>query len=37
VVAVVMMLKAPQGVWGLINERLGWQVFPMQRKLSARD
>ncbi|WP_406227075.1 branched-chain amino acid ABC transporter permease [Pseudomonas siliginis] len=34
-VAVVMMLKAPQGVWGLINERFGWQVFPMQRRLSA--
>jgi branched-chain amino acid transport system permease protein len=36
VVAVVMMLKAPQGVWGLISERLGWQVFPMQRRLSIQ-
>jgi branched-chain amino acid transport system permease protein len=36
VVAVVMMLKAPQGVWGLISERLGWQVFPMQRRLSVQ-
>ncbi|AIG01949.1 ABC transporter permease [Pseudomonas fluorescens] len=35
-VAVVMMLKAPQGVWGVISERLGWQVFPMQRRLSVR-
>ncbi|MGV8919663.1 MAG: branched-chain amino acid ABC transporter permease [Pseudomonas sp.] len=35
IVAVVMMLKAPQGVWGLISERLGWQVFPMQRRLSV--
>jgi branched-chain amino acid transport system permease protein len=37
VVAVVMMLKAPQGVWGLISERLGWQVFPMQRRLSVQN
>ncbi|TPG83757.1 branched-chain amino acid ABC transporter permease [Pseudomonas mandelii] len=37
VVAVVMMLKAPQGVWGLISERLGWQVFPMQRQLSVQN
>jgi branched-chain amino acid transport system permease protein len=36
VVAVAMMLKAPQGVWGLISERLGWQVFPMQRRLSIQ-
>jgi branched-chain amino acid transport system permease protein len=36
VVAVVVMLKAPQGVWGLISERLGWQVFPMQRRLSIQ-
>jgi branched-chain amino acid transport system permease protein len=35
VVAVVMMLKAPQGVWGLVSERFGWQVFPMQRRLST--
>ncbi|MFC5695878.1 branched-chain amino acid ABC transporter permease [Pseudomonas sp. GCM10022186] len=32
-VAVAMMLKAPQGVWGLVSERLGWQLFPMQRRL----
>ncbi|MNU10205.1 hypothetical protein D3C72_2572260 [compost metagenome] len=32
-VAVLMMLKAPQGVWGLVSERFGWQLFPMQRRL----
>ncbi|MNN21406.1 leucine/isoleucine/valine transporter permease subunit [compost metagenome] len=32
-VAVAMMLKAPQGVWGLVSERFGWQLFPMQRRL----
>ncbi|MDT4834080.1 urea ABC transporter, permease protein UrtC [compost metagenome] len=34
-VAVLMMLKAPQGVWGLVSERFGWQLFPMQRRLIA--
>lgn len=34
-VAVIMMLKAPQGVWGLVAERLGWQLFPMQRRLTG--
>ncbi|MCY1304711.1 hypothetical protein D9M70_544750 [compost metagenome] len=32
-VAVVIMLKAPQGLWGLVAERFGWQLFPMQRRL----
>ncbi|MDH4565267.1 branched-chain amino acid ABC transporter permease [Pseudomonas sp. BN414] len=32
-VAVLMMLKAPQGVWGVVSERFGWQLFPMQRRL----
>jgi branched-chain amino acid transport system permease protein len=35
-VAVLMMLKAPQGVWGLVSERFGWQLFPMQRRLIGR-
>ncbi|MCY1463982.1 hypothetical protein D9M71_819520 [compost metagenome] len=34
-VAVLMMLKAPQGVWGLVSERYGWQLLPMRRKLRA--
>ncbi|MGQ7819485.1 branched-chain amino acid ABC transporter permease [Metapseudomonas furukawaii] len=34
-VAVLMMLRAPQGVWGLVSERFGWQLFPMQRRLVA--
>jgi branched-chain amino acid transport system permease protein len=27
------MLFAPQGLWGLIAERLGWQALPLQRRL----
>lgn len=32
-VAIVVMLWAPKGLWGLIAERFGWQAFPLQRHL----
>ena len=32
-VAIVVMLWAPKGLWGVIVERLGWQVLPLQRHL----
>jgi branched-chain amino acid transport system permease protein len=32
-VAIVVMLWAPKGLWGLIVERLGWQALPLQRNL----
>ncbi|MEI8151134.1 MAG: branched-chain amino acid ABC transporter permease [Hyphomicrobiales bacterium] len=33
VVAIAVMLKAPKGLWGLIADRYGWQVFPLERRL----
>jgi branched-chain amino acid transport system permease protein len=33
VVAIAIMLKAPKGLWGVIADRFGWQVFPLQRRL----
>jgi branched-chain amino acid transport system permease protein len=33
VVAIAVMLKAPKGIWGLIADHYGWQVFPLQRRL----
>ena len=33
VVAILVMLLAPKGIWGLIVERFGWQVFPLERKV----
>ena len=33
VVAIVVMLRAPKGLWGLIAERFGWQAVPLQRHL----
>jgi branched-chain amino acid transport system permease protein len=32
-VAIVVMLWAPKGLWGLITERFGWQALPLQRHL----
>ncbi|MDE1974659.1 MAG: branched-chain amino acid ABC transporter permease [Hyphomicrobiales bacterium] len=35
-VAIVVMLAAPRGIWGLIVERFGWQIFPLERTV-VRD
>lgn len=32
-VAIIVMLWAPKGLWGLIAERFGWQALPLQRQL----
>jgi len=32
-VAILIMLKAPKGLWGLVVERSGWQLFPLTRKV----
>jgi len=32
-VAILVMLIAPKGIWGLVVERFGWQVFPLERKV----
>lgn len=32
-VAIVVMLWAPKGLWGMIAEKFGWQVLPLQRHL----
>jgi branched-chain amino acid transport system permease protein len=33
VIVVAMIWKAPGGLWGLVADRFGWQVFPLQRRL----
>jgi branched-chain amino acid transport system permease protein len=35
-VAIVVMLWAPKGLWGLIAERYGWQALPLQRRLMLK-
>jgi branched-chain amino acid transport system permease protein len=39
-VAIAIMLKAPRGIWGLLADRFGLQIFPLQRRVvqkTARD
>ena len=36
-VAIVVMLKAPKGLWGLVVERFGWQLFPLERRVVLAD
>ena len=33
-VAVVMMLWAPKGVWGLITQKFDLQLFPVNRRVT---
>ena len=35
--AVITMLYAPKGIWGLIADRFGWQLFPVGRRLVLTD
>jgi branched-chain amino acid transport system permease protein len=37
VVAIAVMLKAPKGIWGLVADRYGWQLFPLERRLVVAD
>ena len=35
VLAIVIMLVAPRGLWGLVSERTGFHLFPIRRRLSG--
>jgi branched-chain amino acid transport system permease protein len=37
VLAVVGMMRYPQGLWGLIAERWDLRVFPVQRRVAFGD
>jgi branched-chain amino acid transport system permease protein len=32
-VAIAVMLFAPKGIWGLVAQRFGWQLLPLERRL----
>lgn len=36
-VAIVVMLAAPKGIWGMVVERLGWQLFPLERTVLSEE
>jgi branched-chain amino acid transport system permease protein len=35
--AVAIMLLAPKGIWGLVVDRFGLELFPIQRRLVSKD
>jgi branched-chain amino acid transport system permease protein len=35
-VAVLVTLAARRGLWGLVADRTGWSLFPVQRRLEER-
>jgi branched-chain amino acid transport system permease protein len=37
VLAVVAMMRFPQGLWGLVAERWDLQFFPVQRRVQRRE
>lgn len=36
-VAIVVMLKAPQGVWGFVRAKFDLQLFPLERRVIAKS
>jgi branched-chain amino acid transport system permease protein len=32
-IAIGIMLAAPKGIWGVVVSRLGWQIFPLERRV----
>jgi branched-chain amino acid transport system permease protein len=37
VIAILIMLVAPKGIWGFVVERLGWQLFPLERRVLIEE
>jgi hypothetical protein len=31
------MLRAPSGIWGVVRDRTGLRLFPVQRRLIVED
>jgi branched-chain amino acid transport system permease protein len=36
-VAIVVMMRAPRGLWGLVKDRFGLELFPIRRRIEFRD
>jgi branched-chain amino acid transport system permease protein len=36
-VAIVIMLAAPKGIWGMVVARFGWQLFPLERTVLSGE
>jgi branched-chain amino acid transport system permease protein len=35
--AIIVIIKWPRGIWGSLSHRFGWQLFPVQRRLRLDD
>jgi branched-chain amino acid transport system permease protein len=35
--AIVVMLAAPKGIWGYLQGRFGWQLFPVGYRITFKD
>ena len=33
IIGILVMLRAPKGLWGYLADRFGWQAFPLSRRL----
>jgi branched-chain amino acid transport system permease protein len=36
-VAIFVMLVTPKGIWGMLADHYGWQLFPLERRLVAKS
>ena len=36
-IAVIIMVKAPDGIWGLVSQRFGIYFFPVRRQVHWQD
>jgi branched-chain amino acid transport system permease protein len=34
-IAILVMLFAPKGLWGVLADRFGWHAFPLARRVQA--
>jgi branched-chain amino acid transport system permease protein len=35
-VAIIVMLAARKGIWGLVVDKLGWELFPLERRVAVQ-
>jgi branched-chain amino acid transport system permease protein len=36
-VAIVVMLATRKGIWGLVVDKLGWEIFPLERRVAVQS
>ena len=36
-VAIIVMLAARKGIWGVVVDKLGWEIFPLERRVAVEN